>query len=90
MTIRRTYFEDFVLNASREITGRTITESDIVLHAGQTGFPHAFIGSMSQLMRAASGEIKVADNSVEDSIYTMACVEAAYQSSESGATTLPD
>jgi predicted dehydrogenase len=52
-------------------------------------FPHAFIGTMSQVMKAASGEIKSADNSVEDSIYTMACVEAAYQSSEVGATPLP-
>lgn len=52
-------------------------------------FPHAFIGSMSQIMRAANGEINIADNSVEDSIYTMACVEAAYQSSERGATVLP-
>lgn len=36
------YFEDYVLGASRETTGRTITEADIVLHAGQTGdfFPH--------------------------------------------------
>jgi predicted dehydrogenase len=49
-----------------------------------TWFPHAFIGSMSQLMRAASGEIVIPDNSVEDCIHTMACVEAAYESSEKG------
>jgi acyl dehydratase len=36
------YFEEFVLNDSRRTTGRTITESDIVIHAGQSGdfFPH--------------------------------------------------
>jgi acyl dehydratase len=36
------YFEQYVLNSTRETTGRTITETDIVMHAGQTGdfFPH--------------------------------------------------
>ena len=36
------YFEEYVLGARRRTTGRTITEADIVLHAGQTGdfFPH--------------------------------------------------
>lgn len=47
-------------------------------------FPHAFIGSMSQLMLAAEGAITSPDNSAEDCIHTMACVEAAYQSSEEG------
>jgi predicted dehydrogenase len=47
-------------------------------------FPHAFIGSMAQIMLAAEGNINVPDNSVDDCIYTMACVEAAYQSSRSG------
>ena len=54
-----------------------------------TWFPHAFIGSMAQLMRAAEGSIEKPDNSVEDAIHTMACVEAAYQSSERGGIT-PD
>jgi acyl dehydratase len=42
MTVTKIYFEDFILNDSRETTGRTVTETDIVLHAGQTGdfFPH--------------------------------------------------
>jgi acyl dehydratase len=31
------YFEDLELNTVRETTGRTITETDIVIHAGQTG-----------------------------------------------------
>lgn len=36
------YFEEYVIGSARETTGRTITETDIVLHAGQTGdfFPH--------------------------------------------------
>jgi acyl dehydratase len=36
------YFEDYEIGASRETLGRTITEADIVLHAGQTGdfYPH--------------------------------------------------
>ncbi len=36
------YFEDFAVNEARTTWGRTITESDIVLHAGQTGdfYPH--------------------------------------------------
>jgi len=51
-------------------------------------FPHAFIGSMSQLMLAAEGKIAVPDNSADDCIYTMACVEAAYRSSERGGVAL--
>jgi acyl dehydratase len=37
-----TFFEDYVVGAQRETTGRTITEADVVLHAGQTGdfYPH--------------------------------------------------
>lgn len=40
-TIER-WWEDYVVGESRRSTGRTITEADIVLHAGQTGdfFPH--------------------------------------------------
>ena len=36
------FFEDYAVNATRETFGRTITETDIVLHAGQTGdfYPH--------------------------------------------------
>ena len=41
MVIKK-YFEDFALNDKRATHGRTITEADIVLHAGQSGdfFPH--------------------------------------------------
>ena len=36
------YFEDYVVGTVRTATGRTITEADVVLHAGQTGdfYPH--------------------------------------------------
>lgn len=53
-------------------------------------FPHAFIGSMAQVMMAAEGRIAKPDNSAEDCIHTMACVEAAYRSSETGGTRLDD
>lgn len=48
-------------------------------------FPHAFIGSMTEVMKAADGITRLPDNSVEDCIYTMACVEAAYESDKNGA-----
>ena len=36
------YFEEFDLNEKRVTGGRTVTETDIVIHAGQSGdfFPH--------------------------------------------------
>jgi acyl dehydratase len=36
------FYEDYEIGSSRETTGRTITETDIVMHAGQTGdfYPH--------------------------------------------------
>ena len=36
------FFEEFTIDTIRETMGRTITETDIVIHAGQTGdfFPH--------------------------------------------------
>src|ERR1700704_3134263 len=39
---RPRYFEDYELGEQRETTGRTITETDFVVHAGHTGdfFPH--------------------------------------------------
>ncbi|HTN35738.1 MAG TPA: MaoC family dehydratase [Arachidicoccus sp.] len=42
MHIKSQFYEDYDLGESRDSLGRTITESDIVLHAGQTGdfFPH--------------------------------------------------
>lgn len=40
--MEETYFEDYQIGTVRETLGRTITETDIVVHAGQTGdfFPH--------------------------------------------------
>ena len=40
--IEKKYFEEFEIGSVRETMGRTITETDIVVHAGQTGdfFPH--------------------------------------------------
>jgi acyl dehydratase len=42
MIIAKKYFEDYQQGDVRETLGRTITETDIVIHAGQTGdfFPH--------------------------------------------------
>jgi acyl dehydratase len=36
------YYEDFVIGEGRETTGRTITETDFIVHAGHSGdfFPH--------------------------------------------------
>lgn len=36
------YFEEYETGSSRQTGGRTITETDIVIHAGQTGdfYPH--------------------------------------------------
>jgi predicted dehydrogenase len=55
-----------------------------------TWFPHAFMGSMAQVMLALEGSIARPDNSIEDCIYTMACVEAAYLSSRRGGISLSD
>ncbi|MES2774563.1 MAG: MaoC/PaaZ C-terminal domain-containing protein [Bacteroidota bacterium] len=40
--IAKKYFEAFEIGETRTTLGRTITETDIVIHAGQTGdfFPH--------------------------------------------------
>lgn len=38
----KTYFEQYIIGNVRKSHGRTITETDIIIHAGQTGdfFPH--------------------------------------------------
>jgi acyl dehydratase len=40
--IQSKYFEDYEIGSVRESLGRTITETDIVVHAGQSGdfYPH--------------------------------------------------
>jgi len=49
-------------------------------------FPDAFTSRMSQLQRVATGEEDRLVSSVEDAWYTMALVEAAYESSAAPAT----
>ena len=51
-------------------------------------FPHAFIGSMYEMLQAATGQKAKPDNHVEDCIETMACMEAAYKSSDGGGVSL--
>ena len=74
-------FEYILLNENEETEWKT-------MNIEGSWFPHAFIGSMAQVMLAAEGTIDRPDNSVEDCIHTMACVEAAYQSSEKGGISL--
>lgn len=42
MKVAERWFEEYEIGETRTTVGRTITEADIVLHAGQTGdfFPH--------------------------------------------------
>ena len=42
MNIKPSFYEDYVIGETRSSGGRTITESDIIIHAGQTGdfYPH--------------------------------------------------
>jgi len=47
-------------------------------------FPEAFIGTMANLMRYNEGSTTILHTSVEDVIDTMAVVESAYQSSDTG------
>ncbi|QDH79001.1 Gfo/Idh/MocA family oxidoreductase [Echinicola soli] len=53
-----------------------------------TWFPHAFIGSMAEMEKTLENPGYLPDNSVEDCIHTMACVEAAHLSSEEGGVEL--
>ena len=75
-------FEFCLLEAGVDPTWQTL---DI---AG-SWFPEAFIGTMASLMLYASGETQELPTSVEDAIFTMATVEAAYESSARGGTPLP-
>ncbi len=52
-------------------------------------FPDAFIGTMSNVQRFASGEDETLRTSVEDAWHTMALVEACYRSNEAPATPVP-
>lgn len=63
---RLRYFEDFEIGETRETFGRTITETDFVVHAGHTGdfFPHhmdaEFMKSSSFGQRIAHGTMTFA------------------------------
>lgn len=74
-------FEYIVLEEGKEPEWKTMAVEG-------SWFPHAFIGSMEQVQKAAAGIIDQPDNSVEDCIDTMLCVEAAYRSSEQGGVRL--
>jgi predicted dehydrogenase len=52
-------------------------------------FPDAFIGSMGALQAYVQGDASTLPTSVEDAIFTMRTVEAAYRSSEQGGVVLP-
>ncbi len=56
---------------------------------GGSWFPHAFIGTMAEVMRHANGETGEPPTRAEDAARTMALVEAAYASSAQAATPIP-
>ena len=53
-------------------------------------FPDAFVGTMSSVMRYKEGSSHVLPTSVEDVIKTMAVVESAYISSDTGGVVVAD
>jgi predicted dehydrogenase len=53
-------------------------------------FPEAFIGTMASVMRKANGEADDLPTAVDDAFQTMAVVEAAYESSQSGGIPIPE
>jgi predicted dehydrogenase len=53
-----------------------------------TWFPHAFIGSMQEVLLAANHQNYLPDNHINSAVDTMACVEAAYISNQSGGISL--
>ena len=52
-------------------------------------YPHAFIGTMSSLLRHVGGETSELPTRVEDALETMAVAEAAYASSAGGGAPIP-
>lgn len=69
------------------ITGSDGDWAQVPLSGGW--FPHAFIGTMSNLQRFAAGEDDTLLTSVDDAWHTMALVEACFQSSAAPATPVP-
>ena len=51
-----TYFEDYEIGSQRVTYGRTITETDFVVHAGHTGdfFPHHMVFSIGVGLTAST------------------------------------
>lgn len=66
------------------ITRKSSEWTQVPLRGGW--FPHAFIGTMSNLQRYAAGEDEVLVTRVEDAWHTMALAEAAFASAQSPAT----
>lgn len=66
---------EYILNAAAEPNGDAQWQ---VLPVNGSWFPHAFIGSINELIKTRNGEISQPDNSVEDCIDTMRWVERAY------------
>jgi len=79
--------DDYLEQCSLDENGRPETWRPIPVEG--SWYPHAFIGSMTSLMRFANGETKDLPTRVEDACRTMAVVEAAYQSSAAGGTPIP-
>ena len=71
-------FEYIIIETGKELKWKSVEIEG-------TWFPNAFIGPMAEMMKAREGTIAHPDNSVEDCIHTMACVEAAYISDAQGA-----
>ena len=69
------------------ITARPGDWRQVTLSGGW--FPHAFIGTMSNLQRYAAGEDETLVTSVEDAWQTMALVEACFRATLSPGTQVP-
>jgi len=78
-----------IVSSAVNYIGKTIEgeSSQVPLQGGW--FPHAFIGTMSNLQRFAAGEDDTLVTSVEDAWHTMALVEACFTSSAAPATPVP-
>jgi predicted dehydrogenase len=73
-------FEYVIKKAGEEPYWQTVSFN------GASWFPDAFLGSMANLMCYREGSSQSLVNSIESAYKTMALVEAAYQSSETGGT----
>ena len=64
---RSRHYEDYLVGEARESTGRTITETDFVVHAGHTGdfFPHHMD---AEFMRASRFGQRIAHGTMTFSI----------------------